>query len=366
MSKNCMIGAILTLFGALAPFVAQDAMATSQDVRAVANSSARSLSFSGVLAVARGGTPIYEQAFGSADRENRHGMDMRTRFQVGSISKWFTAIVALKLVERGHLDLDAPIGRYLDSYPAEIGNRVSVAAVLSNTSGIKDRLPTELINAPSVAASPMTAAEAVHAYAEGPLTFKPGSKFDYSHTNWVLAQAIIERAGGKPFAVLLRDLVINPLGLKSTGVTHGSFEGVPDHAIAYESNAKGAARELHIIPGFLIPTGTIYSDCADLIRTAHGVYNGGLLNAASLKALDTIRWEPENYALGGRVKYRSLGGSKKTIAFEVGSFGGFKAVVEHVIDDDVTVVALNNTNMDEGDLGSLADKLLDAAYPTAK
>jgi hypothetical protein len=88
------------------------------------------------------------------------------------------------------------------------------------------------------------------------------------------------------------------------------------------------------------------------------VYQGQLLSPASLVALNTVRWGPENYALGGRVLRRTYEGHPKTLAFEIGSMGGFKALLVHVVEDDTSIVVLNNTNMSEDDLSAFADQLL--------
>ncbi len=169
-----------------------------------------------------------------------------------------------------------------------------------------------------------------------------------------------------PLEVLLRRTLFSPLPLKATGVTHGSFATIPAGAVAYESGRVDAIPDLHIIPGFLIPTGTIFSNCGDLIKLARAVYEGSVLSQASLLTLSTVRYPPEDYALGGRVKYVELGGVRKELAFEVGSIGGFKAVLVHIISDDVTVAILNNTNMSEDDLTALSDYLLLGLYSESK
>lgn len=313
----------------------------------------------GVLAVARGGRIAAEGAAGLADRESGTQLTPSSRFQIGSVSKWFTVLLVLRLMEIGRLDLRAPIGTYLDNVPAAVGARVRLVDVLSNTSGITDRLPTTFINRPDIAASRMTAAEAVSRYAQGPLEFTPGTRFDYAHTNWLVAQAIVERAGNAPIERLLQSLVFRPLGLTATGVTHGSFESVARHAVAYADSGETARRELHVIPAFLVPTGTIYSNARDLLRAAHEVYNGRFLGARARSELSTIRYAPENYALGGRVERRSIAGRNEAVAVELGSFGGFKAALLHVPEADIGAVALNNTNMDEEALSTIAFRALE-------
>lgn len=319
---------------------------------------ARDHCFSGIIAVADSGRLRGQWAFGLADRERSVANGTDTRFQVGSVSKWITTVALLMLVDDGEIDLAEPVGHYLTGYPAEVGDRVTLAHLLSNTSGIQDRLPTELINELHVATSGLSAAEAVEVYGYGPLVFPPGSAFDYSHTNWLLVQAIAEAVTGEALEDVLSDRLFRPLGLDATGVTHGSFETVPKGAIAYDAAHAGATRKLHLAPDFLVPTGKIYSDCGDLVRLAHAVHHGALLRPESLRALTTVRWAPEHYALGGRIRRERLGGAEKTIALELGSSGGFKAMLAHLLEDDLTVVALNNTHISQDLLTDLARNVL--------
>ena len=318
--------------------------------------------FSGTILLAKGNGVIFEKAIGLANRETNIPNRADTRFQIGSVSKWITVVAALKLVDDGKLSLNAPITRYLKDFPEAIGNQITVSDVLSNMSGLEDRLPTGLINKPDVAASPMRAAEAVKIYAYGPLKTKPGTTFDYAHTNWVLAQAIIEKVARQPLGNFLKKSLFEPLRLRDTGVTRGSFVTIRTGAIAYDSAASDAKRDIHVIPNFLIPTGTIYSSTHNLASLAHAVYETPMLKPATRAALSTVRFIPENYALGGRVRQIVIAGSPKRVAFEIGSIGGFKALLEHVIGEDISVVILNNTNLSEANLSRFGDQLLTLQY----
>lgn len=318
--------------------------------------------FSGDVLLVDHGHPVFEHAYGLADRADKRPVTAETRFQVGSVSKWFTTLAALKLADRGRLDLSAPLSHDLPGYPASVGDRVNLIQVLSNMSGIRDRLSTRYINRADVAAQRLSAAEAVRRYAQGPLVFAPGTRFDYAHTNWLLAQAVLERASGMPLERLLQTSVFGPAGLKDSGVTHGDFRHTPHHAVAYASPEPDAAVEVHVIPGYLVPTGTIYSTAGDLARLAHVVYETPWLSRDSMRALMTVHDTAEHYAIGGRVMQRELGGRRVTLAWEIGSMGGFKALLVHAVGDDRSLVVLNNANLDEDTLSAFADDVLEAWY----
>lgn len=352
----------LATLTALASSVCAGATAPSPALTRVVGSFVRAHAFSGEVLLTDHGNMVFQHAYGLADRQLQRAVTADTRFQVGSISKWFTTLAALRLADQGRLDLAAPISRDLPGYPARVGDHVDLVQVLSNMSGIKDRLPTEYINRPEVAAEPLTARQAVDRYARGPLVFTPGTRFDYAHTNWLLVQAILEQASGKPLETLIRETVLAPADLTDTGITHGDFRKTPHHAVAYASAAADAPEEVHVIPAYLIPTGTLYSTAADLSRLAHRVYETAWLSPASMKALMTVHDPDEHYAIGGRVLQQQLGGRPVRLAWEIGSMGGFKALLVHAIHDDRTLVLLNNTNLDEDELSRFAESILQAWY----
>ncbi|HEV2621698.1 MAG TPA: serine hydrolase domain-containing protein [Frateuria sp.] len=325
----------------------------------------QSHAFSGEILLTDHGGIVFQRAYGLADRHPKRPISTDTRFQVGSISKWFTTLAALRLADQGRLDLAAPISRDLPGYPAQVGDHVDLVQLLSNMSGIKDRLSTEYINRPEVAAEALTARQAVDRYALGPLVSRPGTRFDYAHTNWLLVQAILEQASGKPLETLIRETVLAPAHLTDTGITHGDFRDTPHHAVAYASAVADAPEEVHVIPAYLIPTGTIYSTAADMSRLAHLVYETSWLSQASMKALMTVHDPDEHYAIGGRVLQQHLDGRPVRLAWEMGSMGGFKALLAHAVHDDRTLVLLNNTNLDEDELSRFAESILKAWYGAA-
>ena len=326
----------------------------------------RSHSFSGEILLTDHGDKTFEHAYGLSDHDSKQAITLDTRFQVGSVSKWFVTLTALRLADQGRLDLAAPISRDLPGYPAHVGDQVNLVNLLSNMSGIKDRLPTDYINRPEVAAEALSAREAVDSYALGPLVFAPGTRFDYSHTNWLLVQAILEQASGKALETLLKETVLTPGHLRNTGVTHGDFRSTVHHAVAYASAAPGAPADVHVVPSYLIPTGTIYSTAADLSRLAHLVYETPWLSRTSMDALMKVHDVEEHYAIGGRVMHLKLNEKPVTLAWEIGSMGGFKALLVHVVHEDRTLVILNNTNLDEDELSHFAEAILRAWNNSSK
>ncbi|HEX8297819.1 MAG TPA: serine hydrolase domain-containing protein, partial [Rubricoccaceae bacterium] len=218
-----------------------------------------STAFNGVLLAARNGEVLTERATGHADFERGILTTPATRYQLGSISKWVSSVVVLALVDRGVLALDAPVVTYLPEYAGEAGQRVTLHHLLSHTSGI----PNDVIQAfradPAMASEDLTTDAALVRYASSALAFAPGTRFDYSHSNWIVVKAVVERATGQPFAEVVADVLTRPLGLGDTGTFSGDFAAVPGAAVGYTAVTPEPAVWHQPQPAFLMCAGGIYS-----------------------------------------------------------------------------------------------------------
>ncbi|CAM4018092.1 serine hydrolase domain-containing protein [Corallococcus exiguus] len=191
--------------------------------------------FNGVVLVGKGTRVDYVQAFGLADAETLRPIKRNSRFFVGSVSKWLTAIVVLKLVDGGKLALDAPILTYLPEYRADTGKQLTLRYLISHGSGLPNGLMEAAKKDPSIERETRPLAEAVTLYASGDLVFTPGSRFDYNITNWILVQAILERVSGQSYAQLAQRVVFKPLRMADSGISAGEAGNVPNIALGYRS-----------------------------------------------------------------------------------------------------------------------------------
>lgn len=305
----------------------------------------------------------FVRAHGVANAESGVATTVQTRYQVGSISKWLTTLVVLRLVDEGQLTLDAPIGNWLPSLPPETAQGVTLRHLLSNTSGIPNGLMAAFRKDRSIVDQPMSTEQAALRFGSDALQAKPGERWDYSFTNWVLVRAVVERARGKSFEAVVDEQLIRPLRLSDTGIPKGTaFTDVPNAAIAYKALAPVPQRKMDSVPTYVAASGTFYSTAEDLRRAADAVYEGDYLSADSRTALSTILVSEQNYALGGRVKTISLAGRERQVAWETGAMGGFKTLLVHVPGDGKTVVILNNTDKSQSDLDNAAERFLQAMY----
>lgn len=317
--------------------------------------------FNGVVLVGSGHQVRLVEGFGSADAE--HGVPMlpATRFETGSVSKWIASIVVLRLVDEGKLDLDAPIGLYLPEYRADTGARLTLRRLMSHSSGLPNQI-AEARKDPATRGIELDQMQAVQRYASADLAFEPGTAWDYSHSNWLLVKAVVERVGGRPYAALVERTLVGPLRLKDSGIYHGDSSRVRSMAAGYQTLAPEPQRKPNPVPDFMAMAGGFYTSAPDLLRIMDAVLGGDYLSPGSRSALMTVLMPEQHYALGGRVRVEKIGGQDREAAWEDGANGGFRMVARRVLADGHTVIVLTNASFDYAKLGELATELLDRSY----
>lgn len=323
-----------------------------EDVQAVIGRLAAANAFNGVVLLDLNGAISYARSFGLADIEARRPARIDDAYAIASISKWLTTIAVLRLVERGKLDLDAPITQWLPGYRKDTGARLTLRHLLWNSSGLIEQFSPQAKADPTLLTLDMPASEAVRRYASADLYFDPGTKFDYIFANWILVYAILEAITGQSYARAIHALVLDPLGLKHTDVA-ATLAGSPALVPSYTTVAP-VARRSYDRPPFLAAAGGYISTGRDLLKAAHGVFDNGFLSTASLRTLLSKRAEEDEYALGGRVKFLPLDGKVATIAWETGNTAGYRSVCAHRLDTRQSVVILNNTSLSQRVLDEFA------------
>ncbi len=163
------------------------------------------------VAVVQGGKIVYTHAYGKAHIDPDVEATPEMRYSIGSISKQFTAAAILLLQEQGKLHLDDAVGKYVPALTR--GNEVTIRQILSHTSGYQDYWPEDYLMTPMM--KPATAQQILDTWAKKPLDFDPGTKWQYSNTNYVIAGLIVEKVSGQKLFEFLGEHVFHPLGMKS-------------------------------------------------------------------------------------------------------------------------------------------------------
>lgn len=335
--------------------------AAAQSYHDIADNYLATDAFNGVVSVGTGSHIEAVEGFGSADAEHGVPMTAATRFEIGSVSKWIASVLILKLVDQGKLNLDTPIVTYLPEYHADNGSKLTLRRLMSHSSG----LPNQVLEArkdPAVRGIELDQMEAVRRYASADLAFEPGAAWDYSHSNWVLAKAVVERVAGRPYAALVDRLLVRPLRLKDSGVYHGDSSRIPGMAAGYERLLPQPERKPNPVPDFMAMAGGFYTTAPDLLRIMDAVLDGNFLRPASRTALMTTIMPDQHYALGGRVRVERIAGQDREAAWEDGSNGGFRMLARRVLADGHTAIVFTNAKFDYAKLGALGTELLDRSY----
>lgn len=329
----------------------------ASSVEIVADRFADAQNFYGVIAVSIAGSVVMQKAYGLGDVRNQLPASTASKYAIGSISKWFTAAMVLRLVEMGQLRLDAPLSELLPGFPTSSGAGVTLAHLLSNTSGLPDLLMPAAKADAELRTSTASAGELVRRFAPTTNSFAPGSNFDYAFMNWVIIRAVIEAQAGAAFEDLAQKLLFQPMGLRSTGIAERGFEGIRGLVPAFDGATAEAGLDMLTCFGYGAASGTFYSSAADLLIFADQLLDGPHLSRQSKAELLRVRYADQDYALGGRIRT----GNSGPIAWETGSVGGYKSLLTYRLSDRRSVAIVNNTDMAQSTLNDFATSIFGMA-----
>ena len=281
---------------------------------------------------------IYRKAFGFANIEQQIPMQPNMLFRIGSLSKQYTAIAILQLVEQGRIQLNDSIQEYIKDFPAK-GYTITIENLLTNTSGIKDYL-SEISN-PAKERDTYTPKQGVDYIKDEPLNFIPGSNYRYSSSNFYLLGYIIELVTGKSFESYLQENVLNKAGLKNTFYIHDgkNISGLAEGYSKFNNKIEKATLQETTI---LYSAGGLISNVDDIYKWHQALYNLQLVNKGTLEKATTAFKFPDRslsqYGYGWFMK--NIDGSK-TIEHS-GSTDGYQSDEIFLPDENVFVVALYN------------------------
>jgi CubicO group peptidase (beta-lactamase class C family) len=343
------------VLAATVPMMAQSALpaATASGIDAAA---ADVLKATGVpsasVAVVQGGKVAYVKAYGMARLEPAMAAEPGMQYSLGSISKQFTAAVVLLLAQDGRLKLDDPVGKYLPGLTR--ANDVTIRQVLSMTSGYQDFWPEDYVMTSMMKST--TPQQILEVWAKKPLDFEPGTQWQYSNTNYVVAGRIAEIAGGKPLIEQLQERIFRPL--KMTGVFNSDASRLPaNDPMGYYQHALGPLRPAPKEgQGWMFAAGELAMPASDLALWNISMMDRTLLAPASYDAMFTeVKLKDgkgTGYGLGVQVGDRN---GHRYIEHS-GEVSGF--VAENIVfpDDKAAVTVLTNEDASSA-AGALGRKI---------
>lgn len=336
-----LCGLSMVLFAAGASFGQSTSSPDSLDVK-VDSAAVQVLRETGTpsasVAVVLHGHIVYAHAYGDARLDPVVSAKPDMRYAIGSISKQFTASCILLLEQEGKLSLGDHISKWLPELTD--ADHVTIREILSHTSGYQDFWPQDYV--PPMMLKPMPPQEILKRWAEKPLDFQPGTRWEYSNTNYIIAAQIVEKITHEPFFDFLEQNILKPLGL-SSAVNFDKGAMTKEDPAGYTRYGLGPLRPApEEGAGWMAGAGELAMTASDLARWDMSMIDQTLLAPESYKQLETEvllkNGVGTNYGLG--VEVRMMNGHRMiSHTGEVSGFTAFNAVFP---DDSAAVVVLTN------------------------
>jgi D-alanyl-D-alanine carboxypeptidase len=336
-----IVGAIISLISA--DFVARAQNTLPPDIATkIDKIAADTLAASGVpsasVAVVKDGQIVYLKAYGTARLETSTPAAPAMRYSIGSISKQFTAAAILLLQEQGKLSLDDKVGKYVPDLTR--ANEVTIRQLLSHTSGYQDYWPQDYVMPGML--KPVTSQKILDQWAKIPLDFEPGTKWQYSNTNYVIAGVIIEKISGMALMQFLQKNVFAPLGMSSVADTDQAKLGDTDPTGYFRFGLGPLHPAPKEGPGWLFAAGELAMPAEDLAKWDISIMDRKLLKPSSYVQLgtDTLlkNGVATRYGLGVSVNMQV---GKRALSHG-GEVSGFTAQNIVFPDDRAAIVVLTN------------------------
>lgn len=287
--------------------------------------------------IAKGGNIVYKKAFGLSNLELNVAMNADNVFEIGSLTKQFTAVSILMLMEKGKLNLEDTITKYIPDYPTQ-EHRITIHHLLTHTSGIKNF--TKVKGLSKIAKQDLTPLEFLDFFKNEPMDFAPGDEFKYSNSGYVLLGYIIEKITGQSYAEFVEEHIFKKLEMTSSQyASHGKI--IPNRASGYH-NRGGYTNRWAI--SFTLPyaSGSLMSNVNDLFIWQEAINGNRLISKTTTEKLFTNytlnNGEYINYGYGWHLK--SINGMESRE--HGGSIFGFKSMGVYLPDENIYVIGLNN------------------------
>jgi len=311
--------------------------------------------FSGALLVAKGETILFTQSGGEASKAFHVPNNVDTKFNLGSMNKMFTSVAVAKLVEKGILGLDDPIGKYVDEswLPKEVTAKITIRHLLTHTSGLGSYF-NEVYDRSSRALFRKLEDYKPLIKDDRP-AFEPGSRFQYSNTGMFLLGVVIEKATGEDYFDHIRKEIYGPCGMTNSD----SYEmdiPVENLAVGYSPDPKsptGWRNNLyaHVIKGG--PAGGGFSTVKDLHKFALALLGGKLIGGEILKTMWTD-YKGSNYGYGFVVRQGPLG----KVVGHSGGFDGINSNLDIHVERGYIVAVMSNVDRGASPLAAKIGRVL--------
>ncbi len=308
-------------------------------LEAIVNSYHKVGLFQGAVLVALNDGVIYRGAVGMSNVELSVPNTPETRFGIASLGKAFTAAIILQLREAGLLSLDDTVGKHLSGFSEDVSDKVTIHHMLSHTAGIP--WPQDAWE-PEQYARRYSLSEIIEPIKKEELIFEPGAEFNYCNSCYHLLASIIESITGNEFESELRKRILNPSGMKNTGIAYADTI-IERRASGYERAEDGTlTNALLQDQSYALGAGGMYSTVDDMYQWHLGLEGNELLSDESKELMFKSGMNGAGYgwAIGAYVKI-GVEGTRK-LALGYGQTSGFASCLAILFDDSYFIVFLGN------------------------
>jgi len=287
--------------------------------------------------ISKNGSIIYKKAFGLANLELNVPMKTNNVLKIGSLTKQFTAISILMLMEKGKLNLDDEITKFIPDYPTN-GNKITIHHLLTHTSGIKDFNKVKGLNA--IAQKDLTPLEFIDFSKNEPIDFTPGEKYKYNNSGYAILGYIIEKVTGQPYANFVEEQIFNKLEMTASQYA-SQREVIQNRASGYQKKDSYINR-MDFSLTLAYSAGGLMSTVDDMFTWQEAIKNNLLISKETTEKAFTNytlnNGEPINYGYGWHIETIN-----NIRSFEHGgAIWGFKSMGVYLPDLDIYVIGLTN------------------------
>jgi CubicO group peptidase (beta-lactamase class C family) len=268
-------------------------------------------------------------------------MKPEDKLKIASMTKVFTALLTMKLVEEGKIDLKETIGRYFPAYKGPGRDLVTIHQLLTYSSGIANLLEPQGMKPYQTR---LSLDSFIDLYCSGQMVDTPGLRSNYANTEYVLLHKIIERVSGKSYEAYLNHVILKPLELTNTGVARAGKK-IPRlvQAYTYNDSTRTFSRDEDYLPEMYFGAGFLYSTAQDLLTLDNAIFNNRLLKKQTTDQLLTIN-ENIGYTAYGFWGSTGWGNFQEPFYYRTGGILGSTSNWIHAMNSRKTVIVLSNNN----------------------
>ena len=338
MYKICLLFLVSSCSGQSNSNIDKDVITKADKINEIISLYSDFGGFNGAVSVTHQGKVLYKKGFGFANMEWDIPNETDTKFQIASLTKSFTAMLIMQLVNEGKLDLQKPISAYLPDYPEENANKINIHQLLTHTSGIPNVKSDKKVSRPE---------DMVNQFANEPLNFAPSTNFEYSNSGYTLLGFIIETVTGKPYQKVLNEKIFEPLKMENSGfykhrpiikrMSSGYSTWYPDYFDVDKSDESSA-----------YSAGGLYSTVDDMLLWNNALTNESLLPKKYMDMIFT-KHSPDgdgHYGYGWELRKMPIGNTSKTIETigHSGRISGYRTSIVRIPETNSCVILFSNSS----------------------